>query len=132
MKTNVLLLKEKDRNDVFAYFPDMGNKKYWCVSYSIIGQHSHCSIEYKNECKEANYNEYLELLKELVRMGYHNLNVLNNQQFEYHRKPTAGELKFGEGATHYLSLPLSDIGITKTGYLKKWFVSPYDGLRYYR
>lgn len=50
---------------------------------------------------------------------------------EYHRPPTAYELRFGEGAVHYRSFPRR-ICTKPDGTLKKWFVAPDDGLRYYR
>ena len=104
---NVLFLKEKESDSIYAYFPAIleGINKYLC--YAHIGQHSACHSDYIKECKEANYNEYSDLLKELIIIGYKNLNILNSQQITYHRKPTKGEIKFGEGATHYLSLPIS-------------------------
>lgn len=55
----------------------------------------------------------------------------------YHREPTRGEIKFGEGATHYRDFPLEQVvnrkksttnGVLK---LKRWLVAD-DGLRYYR
>lgn len=50
---------------------------------------------------------------------------------EYHRDPTSWEIKFGEGATHYIDVP-SDIYLKKDGKtIKKWVIMP-DGLRYSR
>lgn len=99
--------------------------------YAHIGQHSAIHIDYAKECKEAQYNQYSDLLKELIGQGYNDLQVMNKQQFEYHREPTKAEIKFGEGATHYRSFTLSEIGINKKGGLKRWFIAN-DGLRYYR
>ncbi len=48
-----------------------------------------------------------------------------------HRNPTASEIRFGEGATHYATYPIAD-WLKRDGTLKNWIVSPYDGLRYYR
>lgn len=48
----------------------------------------------------------------------------------YHRNPTAAELKFGHGATHYKDFPMSKC-VKKDGNYKKWLVCPIDGLRYY-
>jgi hypothetical protein len=60
----------------------------------------------------------------------------NIKTVEYHREPTESEIRFGEGATHYLTIDLKTdsylVYNKKTGKLKKWFVSPWDGLRYYR
>lgn len=50
---------------------------------------------------------------------------------EYYRNPTAYEIKFGEGATHWLTVLKSDV-TKKDGSLKRWFINPIDKLRYYR
>lgn len=50
----------------------------------------------------------------------------------YHRPPTSGEIKFGCGATHYRDFPVSQCCHRGTRVLKRWFVAPDDGLRYYR
>ena len=51
---------------------------------------------------------------------------------DYQRKPTEGEIAFGYGATHYLTLDVNDTRIRKAdGTLKKWFLNKADGLRYY-
>lgn len=49
----------------------------------------------------------------------------------YHRPPTASEVRFGEGATHYRDFDAADACHPGTRVLKKWFVAD-DGLRYYR
>lgn len=51
---------------------------------------------------------------------------------EYHRPPTAGEIKFGYGATHYRTFDLAECCHPGARVLKKWFVAADDGLRYYR
>ena len=48
-----------------------------------------------------------------------------------HRNPTQSEIKRGYGAIHYLDYPLQLLQ-KKGGGLKKWIVSEFDGLRYYR
>ena len=45
----------------------------------------------------------------------------------YCRNPTPEEIKFGYGAIHYLSVPLTKVR-KPDGKLKKWFIK--DGLRY--
>jgi len=123
--TKVKFLIEPNGTDpIMAYFPDDDS------CYNHIGQHSGCSLAYANECKEAVTNDYLPLLKELVGQGYKDLVIMNSQQITAHRKPTAGEIKFGEGATHYRDFTMAEIGITKTGDIKQWFKAD-DGLRYY-
>ena len=48
---------------------------------------------------------------------------------EYHRKPTAYEIKFGHGATHYKSFDES-FCTKEDGTIKKRLKCPYDGLIY--
>jgi hypothetical protein len=50
----------------------------------------------------------------------------------YHRPPTASELRFGEGATHYADFGLDICCHPGTRIAKRWFVYHGDGLRYYR
>lgn len=50
----------------------------------------------------------------------------------YHRKPTQSEIRFGYGATHYADFTIEECCFEGTRIPKSWFVSPYDGLRYYR
>lgn len=54
---------------------------------------------------------------------------LEERTITYHREPTAFEIRFGEGATHYKDFKDSDVR-KKNGELKKWVRCPYDGLRY--
>lgn len=137
-KTKVLFLIEKPEiidgknigSDVFAYFPE--NIEGWGkrACYAHIGQHSVCSIEYANECKQAHYNEYQDLLKELISIGY-NLDIQNvNQVVTYHRQPTPSEIKFGHGATHYRDFNIRTC-IKRDGNLKKRLKAD-DGLIYTR
>ena len=134
--TQVKFLIENEHNSdflpgVFAYFPEIiGDNKGNNTSYAHIGQHSACSPRYASMCKEAITNEYLPLLRELIGQGYKDLQIINKQVITAHREPTAYEIKFGEGATHYRDFTMSEIGITKTGNIKKWFKAD-DGLRYY-
>ena len=135
--TNVLFLLGRDsETEVFAYFPDNFYNKQLHPDlrdcYSHIGQHSACHVDYAAGCKEANYNQYQDLLKELVSIGYENLIIKNSQLIECWRNPTKGEIKFGEGAVHWRSFTLEQIGLNDNGEIKNWFISPDDGLRYYR
>lgn len=50
----------------------------------------------------------------------------------YWRNPTKAEIKFGHGAIHYADFSVEDCCHEGTRVPKEWFVSPYDGLRYYR
>ena len=52
---------------------------------------------------------------------------------EYHRQPTQSEIKYGEGAIHYLTVDEADAR-KANGELKKWLKNPYnssDKSRYY-
>lgn len=53
-------------------------------------------------------------------------------ELEYHRPPTASEIRFGEGATHYRTFPVEEAVFPGTRIPKKWLVASDDGLRYYR
>ena len=50
----------------------------------------------------------------------------------YHRPPTKGEISRGYGATHYADFEIEDCCHKGTRIPKKWFISQYDGLRYYK
>lgn len=132
MKTKVIFYKEPETG-ILAVFPDerFGIGSAFQNCYSHIGQHSGCHPSYVKELEEAEIRDYQDLLRELVSIGY-DLIIMNSQLFTCHRPPTRGEIKFGEGATHYRDFPLSVIGLQKGKALqKKWFVSPDDKLRYY-
>ena len=72
-KTKVQFLKNKD--ELFAYFPNEIHSSNLRTCYAHIGQHSPCSIEYANEAKKATKREYKELQKELENIGY-NLEII--------------------------------------------------------
>ena len=60
--------------DTFAFFPQLvfsfnGYRKNH-TSYSHIGQHSACNVDYVKECRPANESEYLLLKRELEQIGY--------------------------------------------------------------
>ena len=54
-----------------------------------------------------------------------------NKFLTYHRNPTAGEIKFGEGAIHYKDFAYTECQ-KDNGDFKTWLICPIDGLRYYR
>jgi hypothetical protein len=54
------------------------------------------------------------------------------ESVRYHRGPTSSELRFGEGAIHYADFSIEDCCHEGTRLARQWFVSPFDGLRYYR
>ena len=51
-----------------------------------------------------------------------------NKTVTYHRQPNDFEIKFGEGAIHYIDFPESFCK-KKNGDYKKWLI--YNGERYY-
>lgn len=54
-----------------------------------------------------------------------------NKVIEYHRKPTAGEIKFGYGAIHYRDFEPKDF-LKKDGKTIKQRIKADDGLIYTR
>lgn len=58
-----------DNGQVFAFFPNT------MQSYSHVGQHSACILEYVKSCVPATVEQYEPLKKELESLGY-NLTVL--------------------------------------------------------
>lgn len=60
-----------------------------------------------------------------------NISGVQTRSYEYHRKPTQREIKFGHGATHYKSFDES-VCTKKDGTIKKRLKCPYDGLIYTR
>ena len=65
-------------------------------------------------------------------MRAHNLPVRDGvKKVTYHRKPTASDIRFGNGATHYRDFTVVECCKPGTRTLKRWFVAD-DGLRYYR
>lgn len=71
--TPVRFLVNDADNDLFAFFPaedytDRNDLTKSC--YSHVGQHSACSVDYANSCREALPNEYADLKAELEGIGY--------------------------------------------------------------
>lgn len=60
-----------------------------------------------------------------------NISGVQTRAFTYSRKPTASEIKFGHGATHYKDFDES-ICRKADGSLKKRLKCPLDGLIYTR
>lgn len=67
-------------------------------------------------------------LKQQVKF---NLIHKSMKNLEYSRKPTAGEIKFGHGATHYLDFAPDDY-LKKDGTIKKRIKCKVTGLIYTR
>jgi hypothetical protein len=60
-----------------------------------------------------------------------NISGVQTKTYEYHRKPTAYEIKFGHGATHYKSFDES-FCTKEDGTITKRLKCPIDGLIYTR
>lgn len=86
-KTKVIFLKNTQNNetDIFAFFPNehyfdsndtLYNYMNMFTSYSHIGQHSVCCLQYALESKKATIDEYSNLFTELCEIGY-NLEIIN-------------------------------------------------------
>lgn len=63
--------------ETVAIFPELTFNGNLLTCYAKIGQHSGCSKELLNY-PDAKPNEYLNLLSELIQLGYENLEVLND------------------------------------------------------
>ena len=69
---NILFIYEKKYGvtaifvDEYHYSPK--EKLYTC--YQHVGQHSECTKEWLEGKKLATYNQYKDLLKELIEIGY--------------------------------------------------------------
>lgn len=132
MKTKVIFYQDTE-GDTFAFFPEdkYNSETGLFTSYSHVGQHSACHIDYVKKCELT--SDYYDLAQELEENDY-DLVIMNEWELEYHRNPTTAEIRFGEGATHYKTFSLEQCllwmhhGFT----LKQWLVCPQDGLRYYR
>ena len=85
-QTKVKFLLEDTENggkQVLAFFPeyfyDKEKYKSMFVSYSTIEQHCPCSKYYANTLEEATQEQYLNLAKELEKIGY-NLLIINRNE----------------------------------------------------
>ena len=78
-KIEVVFLKESD-GSIFAVFNENYNSEIYKDivkwSYSSIGQHGACHIDYISECEVASPVEYESLKKELESLGY-NLEIID-------------------------------------------------------
>jgi hypothetical protein len=80
-KTKVcFLINETDKEagkDLFAFFPFLKESPGFFLSYSHLGQHSECCLAYALESREATMNEAEDLYKELVSIGYNDLELIS-------------------------------------------------------
>lgn len=68
----------------------------------------------------------------VVGLCEHDIGCIIMPDIAMWREPTKWELKFGEGAIHYKSLPYHVAVNLLTGKEKHWCKCPVDGLRYNR
>lgn len=86
----IFLVNEDDyeNKDTYAFFPNelytIGNDDLK-TSYSHIGQHSSCHIDYAKESRLATVEEYTPLKEELESIGYV-LNIIDEHPIEYLEK----------------------------------------------
>ena len=83
MTTDVAFVIETDDEyrDVLAVMPGVAGTNYFrrdCTSYAHMGQHSACHFDYiREKCVGANPNEYADLLAELKRIGYDDIEIIS-------------------------------------------------------
>lgn len=75
MATRVKFLVHQTNGELYAFFPQLkaefnGYRHDNRLSYSHVGQHSACNIEYVKESRLATEAEYKDLKKELEGQGY--------------------------------------------------------------
>ena len=70
------------QDELLAIFPDE-QFNHWntktCMSYQTIGQHGECGKSLLR-CKTATKEQYSDLLKKLVAIGYDDLKVMNKEK----------------------------------------------------
>jgi hypothetical protein len=100
MATLVKFLKNTDSEgytDLFAYFPNLNaNERLYGSSqkqcYAEVDKHTTCSVDYAQESELASYDEYKDLLNELVNQGYDDLKVLNEAHVNKHYENSYNEV----------------------------------------
>ncbi len=80
--TKVVFRKVKD-GEIIALFPYIKETKYFCLTYSHIGQHSGASYNFIiGKSKQANEAEYKELYNELTKSIGYNLDVIKRANYK--------------------------------------------------
>ena len=87
MKTKTVFLYNKKNDDLFALFLDneqrVFKQDYFFTSYSHIGQHSDCALDYVKECRFALPKEYEGLKNELTNLVGYDLQVFNDDETSF-------------------------------------------------
>jgi hypothetical protein len=77
----VIFLKDKEINSVFAFFTEPEYGEYIC--FDPIGGHSGCCLEYAFECEEATEDEFMPVYKQLTNGYGYDLQVIPKMQFNW-------------------------------------------------
>jgi len=75
----VIFLKDKEINSVFAFFTEPEYGEYVC--FDPIGGHSGCHLGYAAECEEATKEEYLPVYNQLIRCYGYDLKICHKDEF---------------------------------------------------
>lgn len=67
---NIEFFIDRDEPTVFAVMYDQPNGSDMYACYSHIGQHALAHVDYIKECKPATPEQYADLKRELVSIGY--------------------------------------------------------------
>ena len=72
-----IMLSDNDKIVIYAFFPEesYSDDRWLFNSYSHIGQHSPCHIDYAKASTKATFKEYKDLAEELESIGY-NLEII--------------------------------------------------------
>jgi hypothetical protein len=77
----VIFLKDKEINSVFAFFTKPEYREYIC--FDPIGGHSGCCIEYAFECEEATEDEFMPIYRQLTNGYGYDLQVIPKHKFNW-------------------------------------------------
>jgi len=117
------IIVKTERQELFLSKSDL-KKRY----YKIDKEDVHIEIMELSDCEIDNIDRIC--IDIVLYLTTKHLPIRSDvKEVTYHRQPTAWEIKFGEGAIHWLTVDVATV-TKKNGELKKWFINPYDGLRY--
>lgn len=88
----------KHKGEIFAVFPyEIWDLNGNVVSYSHVGQHSGCSIDFIRESRKADPEEYRELSEELYILGYDLTLIKHRDHSKYLKAYNDALLKYNHG-----------------------------------
>lgn len=103
-----------------------------CSGTDPRGVSGHCdAVPGPHLGKRVHWDDLPESVQNVFRSCFANFAPLAEGTVTYHREPTASEIRFGYGATHYRDFSVNDVRVRGSTRLKKWFTAADDGLRYY-